>query len=171
MVQKVACANGKGMKKTSKMRPKSIRNSMTNQSQNHVCFKQFFGPPFSYFFFLYFQKWSILGPSSKSDGVKNPLRVRGRTQQSVSGWFSPVAVSLSCTAPYLTSPFLLLSHWVSVSAGHPAIADARKVGVLGAADFQMSAKIDQNYLQNCCFFFNFSKNHENQENIVKPMVF
>ena len=49
---------------------------------------------------------SILGPPSDSEGSQNPLRVRGRTQQSVSGRFSPVAVSLSCTAPYLTSPFL-----------------------------------------------------------------
>ena len=59
----------------------------------------------------------------------------------MSAQFLPVTVSLSCTAPYLTSPFLLLSPWVSVSAGHPAIAVARKGGVLGAADFQMDPKI------------------------------
>ena len=31
MNYKVGCANGKGIKKTSKMRPKSIRNSMKNR--------------------------------------------------------------------------------------------------------------------------------------------
>ena len=31
MIQKVACANGKGIKKTSKMKPKSIQNSMKNR--------------------------------------------------------------------------------------------------------------------------------------------
>ena len=36
MVQKVACANGKGIKKTSKMKLKSIRNSMKNQNQKHA---------------------------------------------------------------------------------------------------------------------------------------
>jgi len=39
----------------------------------------------------------------------------------------------------------------------------------------MSSKIDQWAPQLApkllFFFFNFSKNHENQENIVKPMVF
>ena len=136
--------------------------SIKNRSTNHIFSKPFLGPPFSHF--LIFIKWSILGPPSKSDGVKNPLRVRGRTQQSVSAWFSPVAVSLSCTAPYLTSPFLLLSFWVSVSAGHPAIADARKGGVLGAQQIesgfknhQKSPKIDR---ATAPFFNDFSKNQE-----------
>ena len=62
----------------------------------------------------------------------------------MSGWFLPVAVSLSCTAPYLTSPFLLLSPWVSVSAGNPAIAVARKVGVLGALEIENETKINSN---------------------------
>ena len=34
----VACANGKAIKKTAKMRPKSIRNSMKNRSTNHGFF-------------------------------------------------------------------------------------------------------------------------------------
>ena len=96
----------------------------------------FLGPPFSHLFMIFSKNCRFWDPHSKSDGVNNPLRVRGRTQQSASGRFSPLAVSLSCTAPYLTSPFVMLSHWVSVSAGNPAIAVARKVGFLGAPEIE-----------------------------------
>ena len=76
MVYKVACANGKGIKKTSTMRPKSIRNSMTNRYTNHVLFKPFLGPPFSHFFLIFVQKRSIWGPPWKSNGVKNGTKIR-----------------------------------------------------------------------------------------------
>ena len=36
MISKVACANGKGIKKTSTMRPNSIRNSMKNRYKKHA---------------------------------------------------------------------------------------------------------------------------------------
>ena len=42
------------------MRPKSIRNSMTNRSTNHVFLKQFFGPPF-FIFCCFFSKMVDLG--------------------------------------------------------------------------------------------------------------
>jgi hypothetical protein len=37
--------------------------------------KPFWGPPFSHFF-DFFQKWSIGGPPSKSDGVQNGTKIR-----------------------------------------------------------------------------------------------
>ena len=36
MVEQVACANGKGIKNTSKVRPKSIPKSMNNRYKNHA---------------------------------------------------------------------------------------------------------------------------------------
>ena len=149
------------------MRPKSIPKSMTSQSTNHVFSLSRFLDLLFLIFFDFFQKWSILGSPSKSDGVKNPLRVRGRTQQSVSAWFSPVAVSLSCTAPYLTSPFLLLSHWVSVSAGNPAIAVARKVVVLGAQQIENGSKMDPKLAPKLLSFFQlFQKSRKSRKVFV-----
>ena len=113
-----------------------------------------------------FQKWSIVGPPSKSDGIQNPLRVRGRTQQSVSARFSPLAVSQSCTAPYLTSPFFMLSHWVSVSAGNPAIAVARKVGVLGAPEIENGSPFSFHF-----FFQLFQKSWKNMKPLKNQLFF
>ena len=117
---------------------------------------------------LYFEHRSALGAlkmwicSAPSDfkGCQNPLRVRWRTQQSVSGRFSPVAVSLSCTAPYLTSPFLYVISLGKCICRSPAIADARKGGVWGAPEIENGSPFS---FQNCFCFFNFSKNHEKQE--------
>ena len=55
--------------------------------------------------------------------------------------------------------FFMLSHWVSVSAGNPAIAVARKVGVLGAPEIENGAKISS---KNCFFsiFSKITKKHE-----------
>ena len=134
------------------------RFSIKKRSTNHVFFKPLLGPPFSHFF-LFFSKMVDFGTPLKIQWVKNPLRVRGRTQQSVSGWFLPVAVSISCTAPYLTSPFLYVISLGKCICRYPAIAVARKGGVLGAQQIENGSKISS---RNCCFF-NFSKNHENQE--------
>ena len=126
-------------------------------------------------FFNLFQKLSILGPPSKSDGVKNPLRVRWRTQQSVSGRFSPFAVSLSCTAPYLTSPFFMLSHWVSVSAGNHAIAVARKVRVLGAPEIENGFKNHQKSIAQpplfSMIFRTFQKSRKNKKSVCCSILF
>ena len=48
--------------------------------------------------------------------------------------------------------FFMLSHWASVSAGNPAIAVARKVGVLGAQQIENGSKIDPRLLPKCFFF-------------------
>jgi hypothetical protein len=50
----------------------------------------------------------------------------------------------------------MFSHWVSVSAGNPAIAVARKVGVLGAPEIENRSP----FRSKTVVFFNFSKNHE-----------
>ena len=52
----VACANGKGTKKTSKMTPNSIRNSMKTDQQIMFFLKLFIGPPFSYYFLTFSKK-------------------------------------------------------------------------------------------------------------------
>ena len=60
----------------------------------------------------------------------------------------------------------MLSHWVSVSAGNPAIAVARKVGVLGAPEIENGSK---NRARNRSFFqcfFLFSKNHEKTRKVL-----
>ena len=49
------------------MRPKSIRNSMTNRSTNHVFLKQFFGPPFFHFLFIFFKNGRFWDP------LRNPM--------------------------------------------------------------------------------------------------
>ena len=136
--------------------------SIKNRSTNHVFSKPFLGPPFSHFF-RFFQKWSILGPPSKSDGVQNPLRVRGRTQQSVSGRFSPVAVSLSCTAPYLTSPFLYVISLGKCICRSPCDSRRAKRGVLGAADFKMGPKSTQISSKTVFFFQLFQKSRKSRK--------
>ena len=45
----------------------------------------------------------------------------------------------------------MLSHWVNVSAGNPAIAVARKVGVLGAPEIENGSNMGPN-LAPFCFF-------------------
>ena len=89
MIQKVACASGKGMKKTSKMRSKSIRNSKKNQSKNHVCLKLFLGPHFFQFLLIFFKNGWFWDPHSKSDGVKNGTEISQvvpQTTKKVVGW-------------------------------------------------------------------------------------
>ena len=103
------------------------------------------------------KRW-ICGALSDFPGSQNPLWVRGRTQQSASARFSPLAVSQSCTAPYLTSPFFMLSHWVSVSAGNPAIAVARKVGVLGAPEIENGSPFSFQFFFS--IFLKIMKKHE-----------
>ena len=73
---------------------------------------------------------------------------------------------LHCTLPHITFSFVI-SLGVCICRS-PCDSSRAKRGVLGAADFQISSKISS---KTVFFFFNFSKNHENQENIVKPMVF
>ncbi len=86
MVQKVACANGKGMKKTSKMRPKSSK--FNDKSINKSCFFEAnFWTSFFSIFVDFFQKWSILGPPSKSDGVKNGTKIRQVVPQISNSYF------------------------------------------------------------------------------------
>ena len=58
--------------------PATDRNE---QSKNHVFFKPLLGHPFSHFFFDFFQKWSIWGPPSKSDGVKNGTKISQVTRK------------------------------------------------------------------------------------------
>ena len=99
--------------------------------------------------------------------VYNPLRVRGRTQQSVSGRFSPFAVSLSCTAPYLTSPFLYVISLGKCICRYPAIADARKGGFWEPRKLKMVCPSRFKTAP----FFNFFKNHEKSWKIHKYNTF
>jgi hypothetical protein len=66
-------------------------------------------------------------------------------------------------ALHLTShhPFFMLSQWVSVSAGNPAIAVARKVRVLGAPEIENGSPFSFHN----CYFFNFSQNHEKSRKV------
>ena len=107
---------------------------------------------FVLFFLLFFSKMVDLGTPFKIRWGQNPLRVRGRTQQSVSGWFSPVAVSLSCTAPYLTSPFLYVISLGKCICRSPCDSRRAKRGVWELRILKMGPKWVQNYLQNCSFF-------------------
>jgi hypothetical protein len=64
---KIACAYVKGIKKTSKRRPKSIPNSMTNLSKNNVVLKPFFVPHFFHFFVIVFKNGQFWDP------LRNPM--------------------------------------------------------------------------------------------------
>ena len=110
-------------------------------------------------------KLSIFGAPSDFEGCRNPLRVRGRTQQSVSARFLPVAVSLSCTAPYLTSPFLYVISLGKCICRSPCDSRRAKRGVLGAADFQNGFQ-NRPKLAPKTFFFSFCKN---LEKVSKPL--
>ena len=61
--------------------------------------------------------------------------------------------------------FFMLSHWVSVSAGNPAIAVARKVGVLGAPEIENGYPL---LLPKLLLFSTFSKNCSSLEFTKSP---
>ena len=57
--------------KTSFLQFQAFHFSIKNRSKNHVFLKPLLGPPFSHWLFDLFQKLSIWGPPSKSDGIQN----------------------------------------------------------------------------------------------------
>ena len=140
------------------MRPKSIRNSMTNRSNNHVFLKQLFWAPLRNPMGSKIRSWSAEGPSRAcQDSFRQSL-------------FPYLALH-----PPSHLLFFMLSHWVSVSAGHPAIADARKGGFWEPRISKMGPKIDQWVPElapkTVCFFQLFQKSRNNFKTIVFTMVF
>ena len=65
----------------------------------------------------------------------------------------------------------MLSHWVSVSAGNPAIAVARKVGVLGAPEIENGYPLLLPKLLLFSTFSKITKKHENHINTTLLKVF
>ena len=98
----------------------------------------------------------FLGPKIRSGSAEGPSRAR---QDGFRHSLFPYL------ALHLTShhPFFMFSHWVSVSAGNPAIAVARKVWVLVAPEIENGSKISS---KNSLFFFFFQKSWKSRKAFV-----
>ena len=83
--------------------------SIKNRSTNHVFFKPLLGPPFSHFFFDFFQKWSILGPPLKiqwgQQSAPGPLKDPAERVSMV--FASRCFPILHCTLPHITFSFVI----------------------------------------------------------------
>ena len=124
------------------MRPKSIRNSMKNRYTNHVFSKPFLCLHF-FTFSIFLQKSSILGtPFEIRWGQKSAPGPRKDPAERVCMVFASRCFPiLHCTLPHITFSFVIfLGKCICRS---PCYSRRAKRGVLGAADFQMSSKIDQ----------------------------
>ena len=125
------------------MRPKPIRKSMTNRYKKHARKKRALFQMFSRNGRFWDPLQNPMGAKIRSGSAEGPSRacLHGFRQS----LFPYLALHL--TSHHL---FFMLSHWVSVSAGNPAIAVARKVRVLGAPEIENGSPFS---FQNCLFVF------------------
>ena len=126
--------------KTSFLSFRASHFSIRNRSRNHVFFITVSWPSFLFFFVICFKNcpfWDPLrnpmGSKIRSGSAEGPSRAcQDRFRHSLF-----LYLALHPTSHHI---FFMLSHWVSVSAGNPAIAVARKVGVLGAPEIENGSK-------------------------------
>ena len=96
--------------------------------QNHVLFKPLLGRPFSHLFQMLFKNGRFWDPLQNPIGYKIRSGSAEGPSRACQDGFRHSLLHYLALHPTSHHLFFMLSFWVSVSAGHPAIADARKGG-------------------------------------------